>query len=112
MCKRAKLVRSTPSSSTFEKVARQWHTHDKARWNPVHADDVITSLERDIFPDLGVFDLADIDERMVITTLGKVEARGAAETAYRLRQRISAVVRYGKAKGVRSPIRQQMWRSP
>ena len=98
--KRAKLVRSTPSSATFENVARQWHAHEKARWKPVHANDVITSLERDIFPDLGAFDLADIDEQMVIATLGKVEARGAVETAHRLRQRLSAVFRYGKAKGL------------
>lgn len=98
--KRAKLVRSTPSLATFEKVARQWHAHEKARWKPVHADDVLTSLERDVFPDLGAFDLTDIDEQMVIATLAKVEERGAVETAHRLRQRISGVFRYGKAKGV------------
>ena len=97
--KRAKLVRSTSSAVTFERFARAWHDHEKDRWKPVHANDVITSLERDVFPDLGGFDVAEIDEAMVIAVLSKVERRGAVETAHRLRQRISAVFRYAKAKG-------------
>ncbi len=97
--KRAKLVRSTPSAVTFERFARAWHDHEKDRWKPVHANDVITSLERDVFPELGGFDVAEIDETMVIAVLSKVERRGAVETAHRLRQRISAVFRYAKAKG-------------
>ena len=98
--KSAKLVRSTPSAVTFETFARAWHAHEANRWKPVHANDVITSLERDVFPDLGRFDVADIDEQMVIAVLEKVERRGAIETAHRLRQRISSVFKYAKAKGV------------
>lgn len=75
--KRIRLVRSTPSALTFETFARQWHAHEKARWVPVHADDVITSLERDIFPDLGGYDVSDIDELMISAVLGEVEKRGA-----------------------------------
>lgn len=97
--KREKFVRSTPSAVTFERFARAWHDHEKDRWKPVHANDVITSLERDVFPELGGFDVAEIDETMVIAVLSKVERRGAIETAHRLRQRISAVFRYAKAKG-------------
>ena len=62
----------------------------------MHANDVIRSLERDVFPALGAHDVADIDEQMVCTVLTKVEARGAIETAHRLRQRISQVFRYAK----------------
>ena len=99
VAQRAKLIRSTPSAVTFERFARAWHEHEKDRWKPVHADDVITSLERDVFPALGAYDVADIDETMVIAVLSKVEKRGAIETAHRLRQRISAVFRYAKATG-------------
>lgn len=99
VAKRAKLVRSTPSAVTFERFARAWLDHEKDRWKPVHANDVITSLERDVFPELGAFDVAEIDETMVLAVLAKVEQRGAIETAHRLRQRISAVFRYAKAKG-------------
>lgn len=31
-------------------MAREWHALQISRWKPVHADDVITSLERDVFP--------------------------------------------------------------
>ena len=73
--------------------------HEKARWTPVHANDVMTSLERDVFPTLGSFEVANIDETMLTAVLFKVGKRGAVETAHRLRQRISAVFRYAKAKG-------------
>lgn len=68
----------------------------------MQANDVITSLERDVFPELGAFDVADIDEKMVLAVLDKVQARGAVETAHRLRQRISAVFRYAKGLGATS----------
>lgn len=60
---------------------------------------MIFSLEKDVFEAIGAFDVADIDETMVSAVLSKVERRGAVETAHRLRQRISAVFRYAKAKG-------------
>ena len=94
--KRNKLVRSSPSAVTFEGFTRAWHELQKANWKPVHAKDVITSLERDVFPDLGAYDVADIDEAMVLAVLKKVLDRGAVETAHRLRQRIRAVFRYAK----------------
>jgi len=96
--KRRKLARTTPSALTFEQFARDWHARQVPRWKPVHADDVIRSLERDVFPALGTHDVGDIDETAVHAVLAKVEARGAIETAHRLRQRISQVFRYAKVK--------------
>ncbi len=85
---------------TFEQAARAWHELQKGRWAPVHADDVITSLERDIFPALGRFALAEIDAPMVLRALRKVEERGAIETARRLRQRISGIYAMYVSEGV------------
>nr|WP_313958558.1 Arm DNA-binding domain-containing protein [Novosphingobium sp. 9] len=34
----------------FETAARDWFALQAPRWAPVHANDVITSLERDVFP--------------------------------------------------------------
>ena len=65
----------------------------------MHANDVIRSLERDIFPIIGASDVADIDALIVHAALPKVEARGAIETAHRLRQRVTQVFRYAIAKG-------------
>lgn len=95
---RQRLLRSTPSQLTFERFARDWHGLKKPRWKEVHANDVLRSLERDVFPSLGAHDVGEIDEDMVHAVLVSVEERGAIETAHRLRQRISQVFKYAKVK--------------
>ena len=97
--RRLKLVGQGRASETFEKWARDWHDQQKARWKPVHADDVITSMERDLFPLIGAYPITDIDEPLLLGVLKKVEARGAIETARRLRQRAGRVFKYAKAGG-------------
>ncbi|KQN77890.1 tyrosine-type recombinase/integrase [Sphingomonas sp. Leaf62] len=76
---------------TFATVARAWHAHWRSSWTDVHAGDVITSLERDVFPAIGGHDVDDIGAGDIRDLLRAVEARGAIETAKRLRQRISKV---------------------
>ena len=85
---------------TFESAARTWFGMHACRWTPVHADDVITSLERDVFPLLGAKPVVAIDAPAVLKTLRVVEDRGAIETAKRLRQRISAVYAYAISEGI------------
>ncbi|MAY78752.1 hypothetical protein [Citromicrobium sp. WPS32] len=63
----------------------------------MHANDVITSLERDVFPHLGAMPLADIDKPLLLSVLRKVEERGAIETARRIKQRVAAIYRYAFA---------------
>ena len=85
---------------SFETAARVWFDQQKGRWAPVHAADVITSLERDIFPPLGPLALVKIDAPTILKALRIVEDRGAIETAKRLRQRISAVYAYAIGEGI------------
>lgn len=97
--RRVKLVGEGRSGDTFEKWAREWHAAQKPRWKPVHAADVIESLERDLFPVVGAFPVTEIDEPLLLSALRKVEDRGAIETARRLRQRAERVFKYAKAAG-------------
>ncbi|WDA41447.1 tyrosine-type recombinase/integrase [Erythrobacter sp. BLCC-B19] len=97
--KRAKLVGDSGTFQTFEQAAREWHTVQKPRWKPVHADDVITSLERDIFPHLGTMPMDVIDKPLLLSVLRKIEARGSIETARRVKQRVAAIYRYVNAHG-------------
>lgn len=97
--KRVALANRVASIDTFEALAREWHGKQTPRWKPVHAADVVESLERDIFNDLGALPVTQIDATLVLAALQKVEQRGAIETAHRLRQRISAIYAYGIAKG-------------
>lgn len=98
--KRRVMVNRDQAAQTFEVVARQWHEMQRGRWAPVHADDVIRSLDRDVFPDLGALPIASIDAPLVLSTLRKVERRGSIETAKRVRQRMSAVFVFGISEGI------------
>ena len=86
-------------SVEFASVARAWHAHRADGWSPVHAADVLLSLERDAFPASGARALEAITRPMILALLQAVEARGAGETARRLRQRIEAVFDFARAKG-------------
>lgn len=97
---RLALGLASAEGRNFEEVAREWHGLQKSRWKPVHAADVITSLERDIFPLLGTCPVEQIDKPLLLSVLRKVEARGAVETAHRLRQRIESVFEYAEGIGI------------
>ncbi|WP_375382038.1 tyrosine-type recombinase/integrase [uncultured Sphingomonas sp.] len=86
-------------SGNFEIAARDWHSHHAGAWSPVHAANVLDSLVRDVFPEIGTHPLDAVDQPAVLSLLEAVEARGAIETARRLRQRIGKVYSYARAKG-------------
>ncbi|MBF5091896.1 DUF4102 domain-containing protein [Novosphingobium sp. NBM11] len=89
--KRQAVAARMAQANSFEVVAREWFGLQEARWTPIHANDVLRSLERDVFPAIGPRAISAIDAQDVLGLLRKVERRGSIETAKRLRQRISAV---------------------
>lgn len=102
---RKRLAEEAGSRHTFESVAREWHTLQGPRWTPIHRDDVIQSLERDVFPALGAKPLNAIDAPTLLAHRRKIEARGAIDRAHRLRQRIDAVYVYALSRGSPRPTR-------
>ena len=99
---KARIERAAASANTFEALARGWYALQEARWTPIHAKDVITSLEKEVFPWLGMLPISEIDEPLVLSVLRKIEKRGAIETAHRVRQRMSAVFVHAIAEGAAS----------
>lgn len=97
---RAKVERTLAAANDFETAARAWFELQKGRWTPIHASDVINSLEKEVFPWIGRLPVKEIDEPMLLSVLRKVERRGAIETAHRVRQRISAVFVHAIAEGM------------
>jgi len=87
-------------ANTFEIVARQWHEKQKHQWIAHHAASVIESLETNVFPDVGDRPIREITAPDLLTTMRKVEKRGALDVAQRVLQRCSAVFRYGIASGL------------
>jgi integrase len=79
------------AGSTFEAVALEWHQSQTPIWSKRHADLVLSSFENDVFPRIGKLPVATITTPLVLEVLRPIEARGAVETAHRVRQRISEV---------------------
>ncbi len=82
------------SSESFEPIARQWIEIQRPRWSDSHAGDVLSSLERDVFPEIGQRSVTAISATDVLKIIGRIEKRECIPTARRLRQRLSAIFRY------------------
>jgi hypothetical protein len=100
--KQEKAARTIGASHTFEACARAWHALNSPRWTEVHKGNVLTSLERDLFPVIGSMPVKDVTEAILLDALRRVEKRGAIETASRLRQRASDIFAYAAAAGLRT----------
>lgn len=95
-----KNLSASQINNSFEFIAREWWNLNKARWVERHANDVISTLERRIFPDIGKIIITNIDTPLLLGVLQKIENTGAIETAHRIRQRIEAVFNYAISKGI------------
>lgn len=85
---------------SFEYVARDWVSRiHSAKVSQGHSARTLTRFENDAFPELGSRPLADIDAPELLKCIRKVEARGALETAHRLKDACGQVFRYGIATG-------------
>jgi len=90
-----------PGSGTFEAVAREWlRVVHQAKVSAGHAERTRIRFEQDAFPWLGRRPIAEIDAPELLATLRRVIARGAIETAHRLKDACGQVFRYGIATGV------------
>lgn len=89
-----------PLPGTFEHVAREWmDVVHRTKVSTSHADRTLTRLVNDAFPWLGRRPVGEIDPPELLKVLRKVEARGAIETAHRLKDACGQVFRYGIAIG-------------
>lgn len=98
--KAEKATRTELAANTFEAVAREWHQAVHcAAVTEGHAARTLLRLEQDAFPWFGALPIAEVTAPKLLEALRKVEARGAIETAHRVRQACGQVFRYGIATG-------------
>ena len=97
--RKEKLLRKVRAERNFESVARDWHRFKSSRWTKGHQLDVLKSLQVEIFPHIGSMPIDEIASDLLRPVLEAVQRRGAYESAKRLRQRCSAIFRYGKVLG-------------
>lgn len=78
-----KTARAAATENNFQSVATEWHTKKKPGWSETHALKTLRLLERDLFPTLGNRPVGEITSPELLSTLRRIEARGAADTAHR-----------------------------
>ena len=97
--KHRKLADRAASANSFEAVAREWHAGKSKKWAKVTADKAITHLEAYVFPDIGHMPIASVKAAHLLAMLRKIESKGIAYTATRLREMCGQVFRYAVATG-------------
>jgi integrase len=80
--------------NTFRAVAEDWLKHQASSWAPGTLTAIESAFKSDVFPSIGGRPMAQIRPREVAALVKAIEARGAAEMAGRVLQRIRAVYRY------------------
>jgi len=89
-----------PGPGTFEHVGREWLTTvHEVKVSAGHAERTRIRLEQDAFPWLGRRPIGEIDAAELLACLRRVEARGAIETAHRIKDACGQVFRYGISTG-------------
>lgn len=92
--KTAKIMALKSAENTFEAVAREWHLKFRPTWNTKHAENILSRLERFVFPIIGKRPTDQVEPPEILHVLQRIEARGTIETAHRVKTAIGQVMRY------------------
>ncbi|CAN5366695.1 tyrosine-type recombinase/integrase [soil metagenome] len=95
-----KAVQAIAADNTFESIALAWHALQVPVWSKRYASIVLSSLKKDVFPRIGTMPIGAVTTPLVLEVLRPIEARGAIETAHRVRQRISDVFALAIGRGI------------
>ena len=87
------------NANTFEIVAREWHLKFKSTWVEKHGFYKLQRLESNVFPWVGKTDIAKVTAPELLSTLRRIEARGALDLAHRVRITCVQIYRYAIATG-------------
>jgi integrase len=94
-----KINKATTSANTFEAVARAWHANKLESWQERTATNVLHRLEKDVFPLIGKYPIAEIKAPVMLDVLRQIEKRGALDMAKRQGQVCGQIFRFAIAEG-------------
>lgn len=86
-------------ASTFGAVADEWLGIMESKWSATHLQTTKDRIRRDLTPYLDLRPIADLQAPELLTVLRRIEARGAIETAHRVRFILSQIFRFALATG-------------
>jgi integrase len=87
------------SKDTFEAVANEWYENRKSRWSANYAKGVQQRLEKDLYPQLGLYPINQIEPPMILSAIRLIEKRNARELAKRQLQKCGEIFQYAMATG-------------
>src|SRR5450830_965929 len=96
----AKHARAVAAAHTFEALARDWLRKTAADRAPTTQAKNTAWLERNIFPEIGAMPISTVKPRDVLRALQVIEARGAIESAHKIKQLCGQVFRFAVAAGL------------
>jgi integrase len=94
-----KATQQESLSNSFSAIAHEWFAKQKPAWAETHCTKVKWMLEKNLFPRMGSRPIAEITPPELLTTLRRIEGRGAIETAKRVKQVAGQVFRFAIATG-------------
>ena len=98
--KEIKRLAKENADNSYEAIAREWHENKRRSWSERHAKTVLNRLQKDIFPEIGHLPIADVAPSQLLAAVKKMQARGAYEPAWRMKQTSGQIFRYAIAKGI------------
>lgn len=90
-------AKTAAADQTFEAVANQWLVKIGPSRSASTQDKVKGWLDNNVFPYIGKMPIADIKPRDVLMAVQKMEARGAVESAHRVKQVCGQIFRFAVA---------------
>jgi len=91
------LRQAYEANNTFEAVAREWMEHKSVKWSEVRHKRVKRTLEKEVFPEIGVLPIKEISSARLlplIQSIAKRPKRPAPVTALLVQEICGSVFRY------------------
>jgi integrase len=88
------------NGASFEAMAQDWLSRNKARWREGYTQEISASLEAEVYPRFGRLHVDQITPPMVLALIREIEDRGAVTVARRVRQRMAKVFGHAMASGI------------
>ena len=92
--KNLKASQKVAQSNTFGSVTEEWLEIKQKEWKSPYFDDVKSSIEIHLLPDLSQRPIEDITSSEILSVLKKIEEQGKLEVASRSRQKCGAIFTY------------------
>lgn len=96
---RKRELTGTPIPDSFEAIAIEWLETRVPIWSESYAKKTRISIEKDLLPWLGKFQIAEIKSMQLLECLRRIEGRGSPEVARKVRGIAGEIWRYAIASG-------------